>query len=141
MRLMSATDFALRTLLYLAREPERLMNTDLLSRDLEISRNHLQKVVQALVAGGFVRTVKGARGGVLLARPASEIRIGAVVRWFEERQPIVACFAEGGSCVIEPGCGLKHLLAEAQSNYFQFLEAHTVADCLRPSPQRLPPAT
>ncbi|WP_212635398.1 RrF2 family transcriptional regulator [Rhodobacter capsulatus] len=131
MHLLASTDFALRALLFLATDPERLVNTETMSRDLEISRNHLQKVVQALVAGGFARTLKGPHGGVRLARPATEIRIGAVVRHFEERQPIVACFAPEGQCVIEPICGLKGVLAGAQNQYYDFLNGYTLEDCLR----------
>lgn len=133
MRLMAATDFALRTLMFLADDPDRLFNTDELAQTLQISRNHLQKVVQALVAGNFVRTIKGARGGVLLAHPAADIRVGAVVRWFEEKQPIVECFQpDGGNCTLRPRCGLKHALSGAQEQYFSYLEDFTIADCLRP---------
>lgn len=134
MHLMSSTDFALRTLLFLASEPEQLVNTEAMAQALDVSRNHLQKVVQTLVAGGFVRTVKGAKGGVLLARPATEIRVGAVVRHFEARQPIVACFAPDGQCVVEPLCGLKGVLASAQGQYFRFLDDYSIADCLRRRP-------
>lgn len=131
MRLLASTDFSLRILMYLAVEPGRMCNTDQLARALRISRNHLQKVVQALVAGGFVLTVKGARGGVLLARPPDAISVGAVVRWFEARQPIVACFdPDADGCVLLPMCGLRQTLGDAQDVYFRFLDRFTIAACL-----------
>ena len=75
MRLLAATDFALRALMRLAAEPERRMSTEELARELGLSRNHLHKLVQALAAEGLVATQRGAQGGVTLAQPPDQIRI------------------------------------------------------------------
>ena len=64
MRLLAATDFALRALMRLAAEPGRRLSTEVLSRELGLSRDHLHKVVQALAAEGLVATRRGAQGGV-----------------------------------------------------------------------------
>ncbi len=133
MRLLSSTDFALRVLMYLAEEPDRLVNTEQLAKDLNISRNHLHKVVQSLVAGGFVHTIRGAKGGVKLSHVPSKIKIGAVVRSFEAKQAMVECFhADGGQCTIKSKCGLRGVLAKAQKTFFSHLDKVTIADCLKP---------
>lgn len=130
MRLLTATDFALRTLMRLAAEPERHLNTEELAADLAISRNHLQKVVQTLADAGFVRTLRGAKGGVTLGHPAGEIQIGAVVRWFEREQGVVECFRpDGQQCVLDPGCRLKGMLAGAREAFLRHLDQFTLADC------------
>src|SRR5690349_23086375 len=105
MRLLASTDFALRALMRLAAEPDRHMNTEELAREIGVPRNHLQKLVQALAEAGLVRTLRGARGGVLLARPAAEVRLGTVVRWLERDQALVECFRrDGGTCCMIPTC-------------------------------------
>lgn len=130
MRLLAATDFALRTLMRLAAEPERCLNTEELARDLKISRHHLQKVVQTMADAGFVRTLRGAKGGVMLARPAGEIRVGAVVRRFEQEQPIVDCFREdGGGCTLLGDCRLRGMLAGAKEGFFSHLDQFTLGQC------------
>lgn len=80
MRLTDFTDFGLRALMRLAvGTRDRVFNTDELSRELQISRNHLSKIVGSLALVGFISTQRGSGGGFRLARPAQAITIGAVV--------------------------------------------------------------
>jgi len=53
------------------------VSTDVLARELVVSCNHLHKIVQYLTEVGLVRTIRGARGGVMLARPAFLIEVEA----------------------------------------------------------------
>jgi len=136
MRLLASTDFALRALMRLASDPDRLLSTEYLARDLAVSRHHLHKVVQSLSDAGFVRTTRGAKGGVTLARPPAKIKIGAVVRAFERDQAIVECFrADGGQCSLTPACRLRRILADAREGFFGHLDGFTLADSLLASPK------
>jgi Rrf2 family nitric oxide-sensitive transcriptional repressor len=131
MRLLTSTDLALRVLMRLSAAPETHLSTDALARELIVSRNHLHKIVQHLTEAGLVRTIRGARGGVMLARPASEIRVGDVVRGHEQDQALVECFRlDGGSCTLLPCCGLKGMLAGARDVFYRHLNQYTLADCV-----------
>jgi len=131
MRLLTSTDLALRVLMRLSAEPDQHISTDVLARDLALSRNHLHKIVQYLTEVGLVRTIRGARGGVMLARPASEIRVGQVVRGHEQDQSLVECFRpDGGACTLLPRCRLRGMLAAATDAFYQHLDRYTLADCL-----------
>ena len=146
MRLLTSTDLALRVLMWLSAEPDEHVSTDVLARELAVSRNHLQKIVQYLTEVGLVRTIRGARGGVKLARPAHEIRVGEVVRGHEQDQALVECFrVDGGVCTLLPRCRLRAMLAAAKNSFYQHLDRYTLADCLagpgssahkRPNPKR-----
>ena len=131
MKLLASTDFALRTLMRLAATPKQHRSTEELAREMVISRNHLLKVVQGLADAGFVVTLRGAKGGVLLALPPSEITVGAVVRWFEHEQPVAECFrVDGGACTFTGRCGLNPMLAGAQRAFFAYLDQFTLAQCI-----------
>ena len=130
MQLLFSTDLALRTLMRLSAEPDRHLSTELLARELCVSRHHLQKVVQSLTDAGFLRTIRGVKGGVLLAKPAEEIRVGQVVRHQEKEQAIAECFREGGSCTLVPCCRLKGVLKGAREAFFRHLDKFTLADCV-----------
>jgi Rrf2 family nitric oxide-sensitive transcriptional repressor len=137
MRLTAFTDFGFRTLMRLAGEPDRMLTTDAIAREFSISRNHLNKVVQNLAAAGLIRTVRGAHGGIQLARPAAEIRLGDVVRHLELGQALVECFRDdGGACVLTPRCRLKSKLAAATRAFLAELDRSTLADCAYPAPPR-----
>ena len=133
MRLTDFTDFGLRALMRLAGDSDRVFNTDELSRELQISRNHLSKIVGSLARAGFVSTQRGSGGGFRLARPAEAITIGAVVRALEDRQALVECFRnDGGGCSLTPRCRLKSKLKAAEEAFFRELDKTTLSECAYP---------
>ena len=133
MRLTMFTDFGLRALMRLAGEPERHFTTQELADELAISRHHLNKVVQALAEAGFVSTKRGSGGGLKLARAATLIGLGEVVRRLEAPQALVECFRDEGSpCTFLPRCRLRHRLAKARDAFMADLDRSTLADCVGP---------
>ena len=96
-----------------------------------LSRNHLHKIVQDLAALGIVKTIRGAGGGVTLAKAPRAVRIGALVRALESDQPLVECFrADHGCCTLDPGCRLRPMLRKARERFYETLDDYTLADCL-----------
>ena len=131
MRLLTSTDFALRVLMRLSATPDTHASTDELARELIISRHHLHKIVQYLTEAELVRTIRGARGGVMLARPAREIKVGDVIRSHEQDQALVECFRpDGGACTLLPRCRLRGMLDGAKNAFYAHLDRYTLADCL-----------
>lgn len=131
MRLLASTDFALRVLLLLGAEPSVMRSTGRLAEGIGVPRNHVHKLVQQLAAMGLVRTLRGARGGVRLAREPAAINLGAVVRQLEATQPLVECFrTDGGACPLQPHCRLRGRLAAASEAFLSSLDGSTLAECL-----------
>lgn len=138
MRLTLHTDYALRTLVYLGLRPGRRVSIREIADSYRISENHLVKVVHNLGRGGFLQTTRGKGGGLQLARPPEEIRIGDVVRFTEDDMALVACFqapAEGGGCALLNICRLQSLLGEALAGFMAVLDSRTLADLIA-SPNR-----
>lgn len=128
MRLTSFTDYGMRALMLLAEEPERGASTAELAERLEISRNHLAKVIQALARAGYVATRRGGGGGATLAMPAEEIRLGEVVRVLERGQALTECFAaSGGACTLTGRCKLRGRLMIAEEAFLHSLNRSTLA--------------
>lgn len=130
MRLTAFTDFGFRALMRIASEPDRAFSTAEIADEFGISRHHLTKTMAVLANAGFLTTRRGAGGGAMLARPAAQIGLGAVVRVLERDQPLVECFrVDGGACVITPQCRLKTYLSEAEAAFLAHLDDYTLADC------------
>jgi Rrf2 family nitric oxide-sensitive transcriptional repressor len=127
MRLTRYTDYAMRVLLYLGAQPDRVCSIGEIARAYGISQNHLMKVAHDLGKAGYVEGVRGRSGGIRLARPADRINVGAVVRQTEEGFELVEC----GSCLIAPACGLTGVLAEALTAFMAVLDRYTLADLLK----------
>lgn len=130
MRLAAFTDYGLRVLMLLADAPETPTTTARMAERLRIPYNHLAKVVQDLARGGYVTTQRGAGGGMRLSRPPREISLGEVVRFLEQRYAIVECFrADGGACVLTPGCRVRGRLAAARDAFIAELDKTSLAEC------------
>ncbi|MBI1290574.1 Rrf2 family transcriptional regulator [bacterium] len=131
MHLTQYTDHALRLLLYVASFPDRLVTTREVCDAYGVSVNHMVKVVNELGHAGYLDLQRGRAGGIQLARPASAIRIGDVVRLMEGEVILVECFdAENNKCVITPACKLKGTLFRARKAFFDVLDAMTLAECV-----------
>ena len=124
MKLTLYTDYALRALMHLSAKPERLASISEIATTYRISHNHLTKVVHDLRKAGFIDAVRGRSGGVRLARPASEITVGAVVRHTEGGFDLVDC----SSCVIAPACALTAALHRALAAFMDVLDGYSLAD-------------
>ena len=139
MRLTLHSDYALRTLIFLGLRPQRLVSIAEIAKAYRISENHLTKVVHRLGQAGFVETLRGRGGGLRLARPPEEIRIGDVVRATEEDLALVTCFAPDGTplpgvgCAISGACRLQGALAEALGAFMAVLDGRTLRDMLGPT--------
>ncbi|WP_172331397.1 Rrf2 family transcriptional regulator [Mangrovicoccus sp. HB161399] len=133
MRLSKFTDYAVRICLYLAAHQDRIVPIAEMARAHDLSKNNLMKVAQQLIEGGFLESLRGRAGGVRLARPASGIRLGQVVRHMEGDCTIVDC----GGCLLTGSCGLLEPFAEAQLSFYRSLDRLSLADALLMHPRTL----
>lgn len=131
MHLTLHADYSLRVLLYLAAYPEVPVSTAAVSEAYGISKHHLVRVVQSLGRHGYVVLRPGRSGGVLLAKPASAINLGEVVRRMEPDLDLVECFDPiQNTCPIMPVCGLRSALMDAASAFLAVLDKLTLADVI-----------
>lgn len=127
--LTNYTDYGLRALMLLAIEPDRVQSTTVLADRLDVSRHHLAKILMDLVAGNYLVSSRGPTGGVRLAKPPGQIRVGDVVRYLERNQAIVECFrADGGQCNLLPSCRLRRTLGRAKEAFVAALNESSLAD-------------
>jgi Rrf2 family transcriptional regulator, nitric oxide-sensitive transcriptional repressor len=134
MQLRMYTDYALRALLYVGSHPDEPVASAAIARAYGISIDHMAKATKALTRAGVLRATRGAGGGVELARPPAEIRVGEVVRQFEGGDGIVPCTGdEPQRCRIERACLLRDAVGRAEQAFFAELDGYTLEDLL---PQR-----
>lgn len=129
MRLTSYTNYALRTLQMAAIRTPHLVRIDEVAQAHRINRAHLTKVVNQLAQARYIETVRGRKGGLRLARPATEINIGDVVRFAEGPLDVVECFnPEINTCKLRGICKLSVALQQATVAFMAVLDDLTLAD-------------
>lgn len=130
MRVTSFADYGLRMLMRMSSAPRRAFSSAELADEFGLSRAHLAKIMQRLARAGIVTTRRGAGGGAMLARAASDIRLGDLVRLLEGRTPLVECLAPDGSgrCSLDGRCRLKARFRSAELAFHDDLNRSTLAD-------------
>lgn len=137
MRLTYFSDYAFRVLIYLSVNPDRRCTIREISTAYNISRAHLMKVVNLLTREGFITAQRGPSGGLTLALPPEQIRLGDVIRKTEDDLGLVECFRPENTCRLTPSCALAPALSRAMQAFLAELDTQTIADLVRrPQPIR-----
>ena len=127
MKLTTQTDYALRTLMFLATRSTRANVADIATL-FDISVNHVAKVVNLLAREGYIRSTRGVGGGIELAKQPKQIVIGEVIASMEADMHLLACVGSDDTCRIHSFCKLKAVLAEAERVQREYLDSVTLAD-------------
>src|SRR6516162_2554513 len=98
MRLALSTDYALRLLMLVGLEPERLVTIEEIADRFGISKNHLMKVAYLLGQAKSLESVRGRNGGLRLGKAPDQIAVGELVRKMEPDFVVVACASPTGHC-------------------------------------------
>lgn len=136
MQLTKWTDYSLRVLMHCAANVGRASPVTIseIGQAHGISRSHLTKVVMSLAALGYVETTRGRGGGLRLLAPASETRVGEVVRHTETDFTLLECFDPAlNTCRLAGHCQLECVLHEAMAGFLAALDRITLADLLTPA--------
>lgn len=136
MRLSLQTDYALRTLMYLASDPDRTTIAEV-AGFFHIPAPNVAKVVNQLARLGYVRSLRGIGGGIELAVAADEITIGEIVVAFEGSMHLLECVGTDKVCVIQDYCKLRNVLARAEQVQVDYLKGVRLSDVL---PVKIPGA-
>ena len=94
----------------------------------EVSKKYLEHLVARLEADGLLRTVRGAGGGVALARPPSEVTILDILRTLEGSLAPVECVDRPEVCSRSGNCGARDLWGELGGVVTTFLGSVTLED-------------
>ncbi|MEC7861506.1 MAG: Rrf2 family transcriptional regulator [Verrucomicrobiota bacterium] len=132
MEISQFTDYSLRVLIRAAvNDSDELITSRKIAEEYGISYNHIAKVTHNLASNGYLKTVRGRGGGVSLARPASQIGIGEIVRKTEDMSYVECLRSDGGKCCISAACKLKAILIEARAALLNVLDQYSLADIAR----------
>ena len=128
MKLSTVTRYGLRALLDLcAQEGKKPVNVGDIARRQGIPSSYLEQLFAKLRRGDLVRSVRGAQGGFILARPASEITVAEVIRTLGESIAFGDCQTESG-CNNISGCATFKLWQKLKGSVDDILEGTTLED-------------
>ena len=107
MRLSNLADYAVVTMAAAARHCGGARTSAAeLAAETGLPAPTVQKLVSKLSAAGLLRSVRGAKGGLQLARPAAAITLADIVEAVEGPIALTAC-VEGHDCAVDHNCTVR----------------------------------
>lgn len=129
MQITKQADYAVRAMIHLAKlNPGEKASTKSIAEFQKIPRSFLAKIIAQLSVAGIINTLRGARGGVSLAKDPVDISVLDVVEAIDGPIKLNECVVTNHTCQIEK-CAMRgiwirsqrELEKELKSTNFQFL--------------------
>jgi Rrf2 family protein len=134
MNISKRSEYALRALIDLgiAQELGRpILQVSELAAKEKLPIKFLEQILTQLRANGYVETKRGKHGGYLLAKPATRIKLGAVIRLLDGPLAPIPCVSQSDyrkcSCPDEAHCGLRMVMLDVRNAISRILDRFTLA--------------
>ena len=129
MKLSTRVRYGTRVLLDLAlREGKEPIPLKDIARRQQISLLYLEHIVTPLISAGMIRSTRGARGGVRLAKPPQEIKLSEMVELLEGSIAPVDCINDPEACSRSGLCATRDIWIELKKAMDGVLESKTLQD-------------
>ncbi len=132
MLITRASEYALLSLIVLAKS-DKPLDADTLSKELDISKSFLAKILQSMARNGILNSFKGANGGFALARDMHEITVHNITCAAEGKHPSVFdCSKSQKDCPSDKAstCQIWPVVNRLQDKIDSFLDQLTLADLI-----------
>ena len=133
MQITRQADYAVRAVLYLARNGDQRTATSMIAEKQRIPPSFLAKIVSQLSIAGLLHTSRGARGGVSLARAPHEITLLEVIEAIDGPIQLNECVGDTGACSFDDDCPLRPVWCDAQEQLVNKLKDTNFADMIAKS--------
>lgn len=92
-------DYALKTILDLSLHYGRgITQIKDISKRQDIPGKFLEQLITTLKGAGYVKTIRGPKGGVMLAKEPSKITMGEIIRLMEGPTSPITCVSKSDHC-------------------------------------------
>jgi Rrf2 family transcriptional regulator, iron-sulfur cluster assembly transcription factor len=138
MKLSTRSRYGTRLMLDLAEQyPKGPVHLSTIASQQGISVKYLEQIIIPLKKANYIRSVRGPKGGHILAKPPTEITVGEIVALLEDGANLTECVDNPEVCERSTICQTRYIWQEAAQAMFDKLRSITLADLLKtakPSP-------
>lgn len=134
MKLSKRGEYGLRAMVTLASQPpaKGLVQARAIAEREQIPVKFLEQILLTLKNAGLLGSRSGAGGGYYLARPATQITLGQIVRVLDGPLAPIRCVSkvayEPCACPDESSCGLRLVMLDVRNAISDILDRTTLAD-------------
>ena len=122
-----AASLGIHAMALLAASGERSLTNKEMADSLDASGAHLSKVLQRLGKLGYVRAIRGPKGGFSLAARAADLNLRDVFEAVEGKLDLTSCLMKGGVCIGED-CILSDVVQKVNDQVLKYLTSTRLSD-------------
>jgi Rrf2 family protein len=131
MKLSTRTRYAVRAIIELAQnDSNRPLQLKIIAQRQNISVKYLEQLMAILRSAGFVRSIRGSKGGYLLAKAPNQIKLNEVLHRLEGAVTTVECVENEDYCLRSADCAARYLWMQVEQAIEKVLEAVTLQDLI-----------
>ena len=104
------------------------MQLRVIAKNEEISFKYLEQLIAILKSTGIVRSVRGPRGGYMLAKPPNEIKLSEVFTALEGEVAPTECLEDESYCSRSGECVTRDIWRQVQQAILSVLDSITLQD-------------
>jgi Rrf2 family protein len=131
MKLSTRSRYGTRILVDLARHHDQgPVQIGEISKRQDISVKYLEQLIRPLKQANLVTSVRGPKGGHLLAKKPEDISLGQIVRLFEGQSELVECISHPEKCSMAEDCQVRLAWQDATRVLYEKLDSTTIADLM-----------
>ena len=131
MKLSTRSRYGTRILVDLARHNNQgPVQIGEISKRQDISVKYLEQLIRPLKQARLVESVRGPKGGHMLAKKPEEITLGQIVRLYEGQTDLVECISNPEKCDMAEDCRVRLAWKDATRVLYEKLDSTTIADLL-----------
>jgi Rrf2 family protein len=126
------TDYALRAMIYLARQYDLgPASTRDIAASESISYQLACKLMQKLASKKLVKSLMGAKGGYILTKKPEKINIGQIVKSIQGPINLNRCLLGSFKCPKKRNCTVRIKLIDLQDHIDSYFKKVTLADLIK----------
>jgi Rrf2 family protein len=103
----------------------------------DISAKYLEVIITPLKKAGYIKSVRGAKGGHMLTKDPKNISIGEIVALLEGSTGFTECSDNPKSCERAETCLTRNIWKEASEAMYKKLNSKTIYDIIEECDQTL----
>ncbi|HUT44942.1 MAG TPA: Rrf2 family transcriptional regulator [Sedimentisphaerales bacterium] len=129
MKLSTRTRYAVRAIIELAQKGDnKPLQLKIIAQRQGISIKYLEQLMAVLRSGGFVRSVRGSKGGYVLAKAPDQIKLNDVLHCLEGPVATVECVDDEDCCTRSADCAARSLWMQVAQAIEKVLQSVTLQD-------------
>lgn len=126
-KISEATAIALHSMIYICNKGKETSSVKEIAKKFEISENHLSKVLQRLVKAGYLKSLKGPKGGFILMQNKENTSFAEIYEVIEGKSEPLDCLFATAPCKGKK-CILGGLIVNINREFKEYFNKNKISD-------------